>query len=162
MAFFTKDTSPTPAMPGALAPLSKDRIKAALESEGWSYSVDSDGDVGGGWEYASFYFFVNGANDELLCVRGTWRGQLAFSDFAAAAEVCNAWNADKLWPKTYARRDDEGTVYVHAEHNVDYEHGLADDQLRQHLVCAINTSMMFFEHVNEAFPETWEKFKPED
>ncbi|WP_053383699.1 type III secretion system chaperone family protein [Leucobacter celer] len=160
MGFFTKDDGPTSSAPGALAPLSKDRIKTALESAGWSYNVDSDGDIGGGWEYGSFYFFVNGNSDELLCVRGFWRGRLESDDYGRALETCNIWNADKLWPKTYVGRDDEGMVRINTEHNVDYEHGITDEQLMQHLVCVVNTSMAFFEHINEQFPEAWEKYRP--
>ncbi|UOQ58522.1 YbjN domain-containing protein [Leucobacter allii] len=161
MGFFTKDAAPTPGAAGSLAPLSKDRIKAALESAGWSYTVDGDGDIGGGWEYGSFYFFVNGSSDELLCVRGYWRGRLDEGDYLRALETANQWNAEKLWPKAYVARDDEGAVRLNTEHNVDYEHGLSDDQLMQHLVCTINTSMAFFEHVNETFPEAWAKVRPE-
>jgi len=162
MGFFTKDSTPVAGGADGLAPLSKERIKKGLEAQGWSYSVDGDGDIGGGWEYGSFYFFVNGKEDELLCIRGNWRGQLDGSEFAAAAQLCNAWNAEKLWPKTYARLDEEGNVRIHTEHNVDYEQGITDGQLEQQLVCAVNTGMSFFESVNEAYPEVWAKFKPED
>lgn len=162
MGFFTDDTTPSSGGSEALLPLSKDRIKAGLEHEGWSYSVDSDGDIGGGWEYASFYFFVEGKEDELFCIRGNWRGMLESSHLETAIALCNTWNAEKLWPKTYARLDEEGNVRVHTEHNVDYEQGISDGQLRQQLLCAVNTGMAFYEQVNETFPEAWEKYKPED
>lgn len=144
MGFFTQDASSNTGAAGGLAPLSKDRVKAALEAAGWSYTVDGDGDIGGGWEYGSFFFFVNGNEQELLCVRGYWRGRLEEADYARALELCNTWNAEKLWPKTYVGRDEEGAVRVNTEHNVDYEAGLTDAQLSQHLVCTINTSMAFF------------------
>lgn len=160
MGFFTKDA--VPGLGSVLAPLSQDRIKAALERSDWTYSVDPDGDIFGSWEYGSFFFFVNGASGELLCVRGFWRGKLEESDYVKALEVCNEWNSEKIWPKTYLERDSEGRIRVNAELNVDYEHGLTDDQLRQHLLCAINTSMTFFEHVNETFPEVWEQFESEE
>ncbi|WP_416443098.1 YbjN domain-containing protein [Leucobacter sp. HNU] len=152
MGFFTKEQTPA-AAGGALAPLSKDRVKHALENAGWQYRVDSDGDIGGGWENGFFYFFVNGEKQELFCVRGTWYGELDQSDFERALVACNTWNTEKLWPKTYARPDDEGKVRVHCELNVDYEHGLTDEQLMQHLLCVINTGGAFFESLNEQFPE---------
>lgn len=160
MAFFSKGQSPAPTSPEALAPLSKDRIKVALEAEQWSYSVDSDGDIGGGWEYASFYFFVNGDSDELLCIRGTWRGQLESDQLLPALEAANTWNSDKLWPKTYVRPDEDGMLRMHAELNIDFEQGVSDGQLRQQLLCMINTAMAYFEDLNERFPEVWEKYKP--
>lgn len=43
MGFFTKDA--VPGLGSALAPLSQDRIKAALERSDWTYSVDPDGDI---------------------------------------------------------------------------------------------------------------------
>ncbi|WP_125098354.1 YbjN domain-containing protein [Leucobacter chromiireducens] len=162
MGFFTKDSTPAVGGGDALSPISKDRIKAGLERAGWSYSVDSDGDIGGGWEYASFFFFLSGKEEELLCIRGNWRGKLQAAELAKAIETCNAWNAEKLWPKTYARLDDEGFVRVHTEHNVDYEQGITDGQLDQQLLCAVNTGMSFYEHVNEVFPETWAEYQPED
>lgn len=87
MGFFTKDSTPSPDGADGLAPLSKDRIKHGLEAQGWSYSVDSDGDIGGGWEYASFCFMLNGKEDELLCIRGSWRGQLVADEFANIAMI---------------------------------------------------------------------------
>lgn len=162
MAYFTKDSTPALGGPESLEPLSKERVKAALDREGWTYGVDEDGDIGGGWEAASFYFFVTGENDELFCVRGAWRGQLEGSEFTRAIELCNEWNSQKLWPKTYARFDDEGAVRLHTEHNIDFEQGASDGQLSQQLLCAINTANGFYQGLNEIFPEVWEKYRPED
>jgi len=162
MEFFMQDGVPVLAGTGGLSPLSTARIKAAMEREGWAYGVDEDGDVGGGWEYGTFLFLVTGDQDELLSIRGTWRGELELADFTKAVELCNAWNADQLWPKTYARFDEEGALHIHAEHNVDFEQGVTDGQLSQQLICAVNTAMVFFEHVNEAFPAVWERFRPEE
>ncbi|MBL3700082.1 YbjN domain-containing protein [Leucobacter luti] len=160
MSEFENDITPAFGGPDWLAPLSKERVMAGLAREGWEYSVDIDGDIGGGWEYGSFYFFINGEHDELLCVRGAWRGQLDGQDLGRALEVCNAWNAEKLWPKTYARADEEGMIRIHTEHNVDYEQGITDAQLSQQLICAVNTGMSFFEHLNEQFPAVWEQYRP--
>ncbi|WP_025134828.1 YbjN domain-containing protein [Leucobacter sp. PH1c] len=162
MGFFTKDSTPAVGGGNGLTPISKERIKAGLERAGWSYSVDTDGDIGGGWEYASFFFFLSGKEEELLCIRGSWRGKLPAELLGQAIETCNSWNAEKLWPKTYARLDDEGLVRIHTEHNVDYEQGITDGQLDQQLLCAVNTGMSFYEQVNEVFPEIWAEYKPED
>ncbi len=161
MGFFTKDPLPQQSTSGELSPLSKDRIKEALESQNWAYSVDSDGDIGGAWEYGFFYFFVTGKQEEILHVRGTWRAQLTEEDMAGVLSLCNAWSVEKLWPKVYCRLAD-GILRVHTEHNVDYEHGLTEQQLVQHLVCAVETSMSFFETLNEAYPEAWAEYKPEN
>lgn len=149
-----------PGEGGRLRPLSRERVTAALDAEQWSYSIDEDGDIGGGWEYASFFFFVNGDHSELLCIRGTWRGILDAADYGRAIELCNEWNSEKFWPKTYARPDESGTIRIHIEHNVDFEQGVSDGQLTQQLICAVDTGMVFFEQVNEVFPEVWERYRP--
>lgn len=149
MGYFAK--SPTPSGSG-LAPISKERIKQALESQGWAYRVDSDGDISGGWEDGFFWFFLNGDAEEILLVRGTWYPALSPADLPQATEVCQEWNRDRLWPKVYPRVSDEGELRLHAEHVVDYEHGLTDEQLRLHLTTAVNTGCQFFEHLNSVFP----------
>ena len=160
MGFFAKNTSPGSGT-SALLPLTKDRIRSALERAGWMYTVDADGDTWGGWEYASFYFLTNGNDGEVLSVRSSWRGVLEPEQLGQATQICNTWNEEKLWPKTYSRVADDGKVWLHTEHNVDYEQGITDEQLSQQLLCALNTSMAFYESVNEVFPEVWEAHKPE-
>jgi len=150
MGYFTK---PGESGAAVLEPLSKARIQAALEAKGWMYRVDSDGDIGAAWEDGFFYFLMTGQQSEILLVRGTWVGKLADADFDKAVELANKWNNDKLWPRVYARRDDQGTVRLHGEHIVDYEHGLTDDQLVQHIVTIVSTGNEFFEYLSGEFPE---------
>ncbi|MGC3956335.1 MAG: YbjN domain-containing protein [Propionicimonas sp.] len=150
MGFF--DKSPATAGSG-LAPISKERIKQALESQGWSYRVDSDGDIPGGWEHGFYWFFLNGNQNEILLVRGTWYPKLTAAELPLASQVCQEWNRDKLWPKVYPRLSDEGELRLHAEHIVDYEYGITDEQLVLHLTTAVNTGVQFFEHLNSVFPE---------
>ena len=98
MGFFTKDSTPSPDGTDVLAPLNKDRINHGLEAQSWSYSVDSDGDIGGGWEYASFHFMLN--------VKGR-RAALHPRQLARPArrrrvrehrDDRSNWNAERLWP----------------------------------------------------------------
>lgn len=151
MGFFNK---PETGASGTLEPLSKDRIKAALEAKGWSYSVDADGDIGGGWSAGTFWFLASGREGEVLQVRGVWRGELPGEQFARAGDVCIDWNMRTLWPKTYPRVHEEtGAVKLFGEVSVDYEHGVTDEQLGQHLSCALETTHEFFAKLAEAFPE---------
>jgi len=156
MGYFTK---PGEGSASALEPLTKPRIQAALQAKQWKYDVDSDGDIGGGWEDGFFYFLPTGKQSEILMVRGTWRGTLTAFEYAKAVETANQWNLDKLWPKVYARRTDDGDVRLHCEHVVDYEFGLTDEQLAQHLVTIIATGCEFFEHLNVVFPKAAAAFK---
>ena len=42
---------------------------------------------------------------------------------------------------------------VYAEHTVDYEHGVSDQQVDLHLACSITTGLQLFEHLDESYPE---------
>jgi len=149
MGFFTKDaTGPQPA----LAPLSRERVTACLDARGLNYGIDDDGDVGGVWDGHLFYFFVLGQQNEYLQVRGRWNRVLGTEHLDAATRAVNEWNADRLWPKGYVRVEDD-VLGVYAEHTVDYEHGVSDAQVDQHLACAIATSLQLFEFLDEKYPE---------
>lgn len=151
MGFFNK---PEVGAGAGLEQLSKERIKAALEAKGWSYDVDADGDIGSGWTAGVFWFLTAGREGEVLQVRGVWRGELTSEQYARAGAVCQDWNTNTFWPKTYPRVNEEnGVVKVITELTVDYEHGVTADQLGQHLSCALETSHEFFGKLAEAFPE---------
>lgn len=148
MGFFNK---PDAAAIG-LAPLTSGRIKEALEGLAWKYSVDEEGDIAASWDDGFFYFLQRGKNEEILYVRGTWRPDLTLAEQAQADGVCTEWNRSTLWPKAYTVAFDDGVVRVCCEHTVDYEFGLTDKQLTQHLICVVNTGLDLFEKLNEAFP----------
>lgn len=149
MGFFTKDTSvPNPP---ALGRLDRDRITAALDSREMRYGIDDDGDVGGYWDGHLFYFFLMGQEGEYLQVRGRWNRKVGVDQLAAVSELVNEWNATHLWPKGYVRVEDD-VVGVYGEHSVDYEHGVSDQQVDQHLACGISTTLALFEALDEAYP----------
>ena len=155
MGFFTADNETSPPS-GDLAPLTIDRITQSLERLEWDFHVDdASNGVIAGWEYGSFAFFTSGKSDEILCVRGFWRGVLNEADHAKALEICNDWNVNAIWPKVCVLSDEQDTLRLNTEHNVDYEHGLSNAQLDQHLICAVSASLMYFEKIIETFPEAW-------
>ncbi|MDR2347419.1 MAG: YbjN domain-containing protein [Bifidobacteriaceae bacterium] len=142
-----------PLGPGASfpAPLTRDRVEAALKAEEWSYQIDSDGDIGGIWESNIFYFFLYGDQREILQVRGRWHQDLPIELRAQVREVIDNWHFTKIWPKAYTTVDDSGRMWVLAEHTVDWEHGVSDDQLRLTLRCSITTTLSLFRHLQERF-----------
>ena len=135
----------------ALAPLSRDRVTDWLERSGFSYFVDSDGDVGGLWHGWLFYFLVLGERSEVLQVRGQWHRDLTIDRLGEILEVCNEWNAERIWPKTYVRVRDDGSVVVCAEVTVDVGSAVGEAQLDQLLQCGLSTGSMFFEHLDTTF-----------
>lgn len=164
MGFFTKQAAGT----GGLAPLGKDRIKSVLDARGANYGEDNDGDIGGYWDGHLFYFFVTGQSGEYFQVRARWNREVPMSEWWKVLDLVNQWNTEKFWPKCYARaeklnKDDAepSVIGVYTEVNVDYEHGLTDEQLDQHLACAIATSGSFFDFLDEHYPEEAARAKAE-
>lgn len=143
-----------PQAPSQVLPkLSIARVKTALEANSYAYGVDTDGDLSGDWPHGRYYFMTTGKAGELFHVRGVWRRELAEEDFTRVIQICNAWNADKYWPKAYASLQDDFSVCALGEVTVDYTPGVCDEQLQQHLLCSIATCEALFEHLSESFPQ---------
>lgn len=134
-----------------LAPLSKERILARLEANGANCGPDEDGDIGGIWDSHLFYFFVGGENSEILQLRGRWNRQVNQSQYQRLLELANQVNTEQLFPKAYVRLED-GEVGLYAEHTVDYEPGVSDEQLDLHLAAGIGSSLQFFAEVDKLYP----------
>ncbi|MFE7408382.1 YbjN domain-containing protein [Isoptericola sp. NPDC057559] len=134
-----------------LSPLSRDRVTDWMERSGFSYFVDSDGDVGGLWHGWLFYFLVLGERAEVLQVRGQWHRDLTIDRLGEILQICNEWNAERIWPKAYVRVRDDGSVVVCAEVTVDVGSVVGEAQLDQLLQCGLSTGSMFFEHLDATF-----------
>jgi hypothetical protein len=150
MGYFNKE-----ALGGGqpLAPLTRERVQAALDRQGWVYRVDDDGDIYASWDEGYFWFFFYGENEEVLQVRGTWYGTLTQAHEDQALRLANEVNTDKLFPKLYTMLTDDGTLQVRGELNVDYEKGVSDEQLTLHLRAAIGSTIGAFNRFAEAFPD---------
>lgn len=135
-------------------PLSVERVRTALSELDLVCDEMPDGLVSG-FATGAFLFSTDGERHQFLDVRGQWRVQLPAERWVEALEVCGQWSAKAIWPRVYPARGESGRILVNAEHNVDYSAGITDDQLRQHIVCALDTSMGFFDHLNETFPQEW-------
>lgn len=134
-------------------PLSRERLCRWFTEHGYTYFVDNDGDVGGLWRGRLFYFFCFGERAEILQVRGQWNRELAIERLTEVLEVCNEWNAERLWPKAYARVRDDGMVHVVCEVSTDLEHGATAAQLGQLLHCGVGASSTFFDMLDELYPD---------
>ena len=134
-------------------PLSTRRIGDYLSRRGYHFRIDDDGDVTGTWDGNRFWFLLLGEHDEILQVRGRWAGALPAAARLAVLQAANDWNRERIWPKTYVRVRDNGAVLVYTEVTVDLEHGVTEDQLDQLLQCGLTTGSMFFEHLDETFPD---------
>lgn len=136
-----------------LAPLARNRITTWLQVNGYAHFVDHEGDVGGLWRGRLFHFLLLGEQEEILQVRGQWNREAAIERLGEVLETCNTWNRERIWPKTYARVRDDGMICVVAEESVDLEPGVTDEQLSQLLHCGLSTGSMFFDTLDERFPD---------
>lgn len=135
------------------SPLTRERLGAWFARHGYTYFVDNDGDVGGLWRGRLFYFFLFGERAEILQIRGQWNREFAIERLTEVLEVCNAWNADRIWPKTYVRVRDDGMVHVTCEVATDLEHGVTDAQLGQLLECGLSSASVFFDQLEDRYPD---------
>ncbi|MEP7765263.1 YbjN domain-containing protein [Sanguibacter sp. 25GB23B1] len=133
------------------SPLSTARIVDWIKDYGYSYFIDSDGDVGGLWHSRLFYFLLFGPEREILQVRGQWNREITIDRVEEVLEFCNEWNTDRIWPKAYFRVRDNGMIQVYGEVAVDLEHGASDDQLDQVLACGLSTGAMLFDALDEMY-----------
>lgn len=139
--------------PDALHPLSAERIRHWLEANEFSYFVDNDGDLGGIWRGRLFYFFLFGDDSEILQSRGQWNREVSIERLEEILDYCNEWNAERIWPKAYARVRDNGMVHVISEVATDLENGVTDEQLSQLLFCGLSTGTMLFDALDELYPD---------
>ena len=134
-------------------PVNQTRIADWFTRHEFSYFVDNDGDLGGLWRGRLYYFFLFGERSEILQIRGQWHREVAIERLEEVLDVCNEWNADRIWPKAYVRVRDNGMVHVISEVATDLEHGVTDEQLNQLLFCGLSTGSMFFDSFDELYPD---------
>jgi hypothetical protein len=137
----------------APGPVDRARVVDWLLLNGFSYFVDSEGDVGGRWQGRLFYFQLFGEHEEIVQVRGQWNRDITIDRLEEVLELCNEWNAERIWPKAYTRVRDNGLVQVYTEVTVDLEFGANDDQLADVLQCGLSTASVFFDSLDDTYPD---------
>jgi len=141
------------AAPGRATPLTLERITTALDSQGWRYATDEDGQVYGGWDGHNFYFLRMGRNETMLMVRGRWEARLPLGMDNSVLPVLNDWHQEYFFPKAFlVDFPDDGNSRVFTEVTIDCAHGITDDQLLTHIHAGIDMSLALFKKLNEAFP----------
>lgn len=131
-------------------PLSVERVAALFKQRDYVFFIDSDGDLGGTWDDATFYFLLHGESKEVFHVRAQYPGTVDASHLEQVRTVMEESHRSRPWPKASYRIDDEGDIRVYASHSVDYEYGVTDAQILQHVDCAIGSILRLFESLNEA------------
>lgn len=159
MGFFTNTPS---AQPAGLQPLTRERIEAVLKSWDFDYGIDDDGDIMTGFEHGFYWLVIGGKDDEILSVRGRWRGYVQAADQEEVRRMADEWNRTQIWPKTFLDvSDEDGDALAFADLSVDYQPGVSDEQIEQHIRCAMGSSESFFETLKVRFPEVAASYEEE-
>lgn len=141
---------PSPPDPNVPTPVSSERLVELFRKAELYHFIDSDGDLGGRWDDATYYFTFQGANGEVMVVRGQYPGRVNARHLETVREVLDASLRSRPWPNASFRIDDDGTLRVLTDHAVDYEHGATDAQLMQHVACATAMASRLFERLDQA------------
>ena len=150
MGYFTKDGAGVAA--GAPTPLTQQAVAAVLDGWDASYAYDDEGDLGGYWDGHLFFFLLGGQESTVLTVRGRWARHLDTDDLARTTAIINDWHEDKIWPKGYVRAEGD-ELGVYGEVSTPLGAGVTPDQLKELVSCGLATTLQFFEHLDEHFPE---------
>ncbi|MDO8107394.1 YbjN domain-containing protein [Isoptericola sp. b441] len=153
MGWFTKARREPPPDATATPPLSAERIRAWMDGRGYAWFVDRDGDTGGLWRGRLYYLFALGEDQEILQIRGQWNRSFSIERLTEVLEICNTWNAEKVWPKAYLRVRDDGSVHAICEVATELGAGVTDEQLGQLIECGLASSGAFFDELDLRYPD---------
>ena len=124
---------PAPQPPAAppeprarVAPLSQQRLRAALDRHDWHYQIDDEGDITGRWDDDIITFMLRGDHGEVLNVLGYMYEDLPIGQLDEVRYALEEWHRAHLWPTCFWRdNEDTGLIFfVSGAVAVDYEHGI--------------------------------------
>jgi len=141
---------PEPSGPVPI-PLTRARIAAFLDGEGYKHVMDDDGDLAASWNGNPFWIIVSGELEEVLQVRGRWATTVPVDARTSLLHVVNGWNRDRFWPKAYVREEGD-RLALYGEGSTDLAHGVTDDQLARFVLTGLATTLQLFDHVAATLP----------
>jgi hypothetical protein len=141
--------------PGPLVPLTLTAVTAILDAMDAKYFVDGDDAVGGVWENGYFYFFLlsEDGGDPVFQVYGQWERALPAELYTQAAIFANEWNAERAWPKAFARSLDDESIGLYGELTVDFGPAVTHDQLDRAVNAGLASALALFDEAALTFPE---------
>lgn len=132
----------------------RDAVMAALDNMQAKYTVDG-AEILGFWEGELFYFKHLDVDDigSVYQILGVWSRVVPATEFTAMALFANAWNTERLWPKSFADLDEgEGLVSLCAETAMDFGPSFELEQLEELMNIGISTALSLFEAAATEFP----------
>ncbi|WP_172829060.1 type III secretion system chaperone family protein [Paraoerskovia marina] len=136
-----------------LRPLDVDRLHARLLHLGINAARDVEDDLVWSWRGREFTVRAIGADTEILDLRADWPRTPTIDRLAEFWRLCNAWNAERVWPTASVRVDDDGEVLLGGRVSIDVETGVSEAQLDHLLRTAIGSTVAFFDAVDGTYPD---------
>lgn len=132
-------------------------VTAVLDGMDAKYFREGDDAIGGIWENGYFYFFAlaDPGDSPFLQVYGQWDRMLPQDLYLQAAIFVNEWNAERTWPKAFARAlDDDPSIGIYGEVTVDLGPTATLDQVDRVLNVGLASSLALFDEAQLTFPES--------
>lgn len=135
------------------APLSVGRVVEAMRSLGYHHFLDAAGDVGGVWLGRLYHVLLLGADQQVLQVRGRWNRRISIERLSEVLALCDQWNRELLWPKSYVRVLDDGFIHLMAEISTPFAAGATDAQIATCVQNGLATGGAVFDALDARYPD---------
>ena len=130
----------------AVAPLSNERIRSALDRMDVRYLTDGDGAVMAMWERHAVLIAIEGPQDEILMMRARPHATVPMDWADRAYRAVNEWNHSRRFAKAYVGDPtDRGQLPIYAEVQMPLRAGVHAALLGELLDCGITVSQGFVE-----------------
>ncbi|HEX6970124.1 MAG TPA: YbjN domain-containing protein [Micromonosporaceae bacterium] len=128
----------------AVAPVTLERVGAALDRIGVRYLADGDGNLLGMWERHAVLFTLEGPQDEILVIRARPHATVPPDWMDRAFRAVNEWNHTRRFCKAYVGDLTEyGQLPVYGELQVPLNAGIHDALLVEVLECGTGVASAF-------------------
>lgn len=141
----------------AVLPLSKERVIEALKTLGIRYFTDSDGDIGFFISESTIFFTFDGKNKEILGMHINPFRDVPMSELPQVQNFINDWNGRSYWPRAFTSVNDEGILRVRSDDAFDYEAGVSQVQLCEHIRRVVATADQLYRELDEMRSKGWEE-----
>jgi hypothetical protein len=134
----------------AVAPVTLERVVAALEQLDIRYLSDGDGTVLAMWERHAVLIALEGPDDEILMMRARPHATVPRDWADRAYRAVNEWNHSRRFCKAYVGDPtDRGQLPIYAEVQVPLLSGVHEALLLELLDCGVSVSQGFVEWLHD-------------
>lgn len=139
-----------------VAPISQERVIAALKGLGLVYFVDSVGDLGMFYNECVIWFHFAGNDEKVLMLHADPFRDVPIEEIAPFRKFINYWNGKSYWPRVYPSINDVGIVRARCDHSINCDQGISDAQLVAQIILFMSTSRDFYQELEAKRKSGWQ------